>query len=164
MRSVNIPLYSGGGRNNPKIIVVHSMGEFIGPVKSKYFYAIDWLAKLGLSAHAFATPSGVIIKSFSPEFIAWHAKAFNTGSLGIEFLVPGVHLIESFKKAIDSEYVSAEQFSAGIDWVVAMLNRYDIQKVTRHSDLDPERKVDPGKGFPWEDFLHTLGVDSDGKV
>ena len=38
--------------------------------------------------------------------------------------------------------------------VAALMVEYniDIKNVVRHSDIDPERKQDPGSKFPWELF------------
>ena len=78
------PLLTGPRHQTPNKIVVHAMGEFINNKPAWAF-----LESIGLSAHIFVTPSGVIVRSRKDRQGAWHAKGFNTDSLGIEFLVPG---------------------------------------------------------------------------
>ncbi|NIW97184.1 MAG: hypothetical protein GWN13_02855 [Phycisphaerae bacterium] len=131
------------------------MAEYIDADPRDY-HAVDWLDKLGLSAHCLVTPSGVIIKTRSDEQIAYHAKGFNNHSLGIEFLVPGVHTYATFLQEIKIPYVTDEQYNAGLDQVRDWVSRYGITKIFRHSDLDPARKKDPGDGFPWSKFMEDL--------
>jgi len=105
MKYANIPLPAGASHNAPQRIILHAMGEFIDTDGRDYF-AADFLKKLGLSAHMLITPSGVAIKCREYNQGAYHAKGYNTNTLGIEFLVPGLHTYESFLEAINSEYLS----------------------------------------------------------
>jgi AmpD protein len=90
--------------------------------------------------------------------IAWHAKGYNIDSLGIEFLVEGHHDYASFLEAIKGDYVTFDQFDAGRDAVRSWIEAYDIprDRVVRHSDISPGRKVDPGTGFKWQKFLDCV--------
>lgn len=154
MNVVNIPLAGGSFRQNPKRIVVHAMGEFIRD-KGMDKFAVDHLRDLGLSAHSFVTPSGVVIRCRKGTSGAWHAKGFNTDSLGVEFLVPGVYSsLEELQVRTATPYLSEAQYQAGVEMVEGWAQLYMITKIDRHSDLDPvRRRGDPGDGFPWERFL-----------
>lgn len=147
------PLEDGEPTNNPKMIVVHSMGEFI--LDPHPIFASDFLAKLGYSAHALVLPSGDIYICRDDDQGAYHARGYNIDSLGIEFLVEGHHNYGSFIEKIKSPWVKDEQLQAGIDavrnWVIAY--KIPREKVVRHSDISPGRKVDPGAGFPWDEFI-----------
>lgn len=142
-----------------KKIVIHAMGEFIENGEIDY-YAPDFLRKIGLSAHFFVTPSGVIIQGRDANNIAWHAKGYNYETIGIEILVPGLHTYETFLDTIvEPEWYTKIQFEEAIN-LVKYLKR-QISSLTdnwliRHSDLSPTRKKDPGKGFPWEDFCRKV--------
>lgn len=140
--------------NNPDTVVVHAMGEYIGRD-----HAVLFLNKLKLSAHALIAPDGSVYRCRRDDQRAWHARGHNTNSLGIEFLVPGEHDYSSFLSAIKNPYLTDAQRQAGLDQVREWLMLRPIKTITRHSDISPGRKVDPGDGFPWVDFLHDLGAD-----
>lgn len=158
MNEAQIPLDGGFQSQKPKRIVVHAMAEFIDTEPHDY-YAVDWLRKLGLSAHAFVTPSGVVIRSREDEQGAFHAKGFNQDSLGVEFLVGGIHTYPTFLDAIKKKYLTPAQYKAGVELVGNWLDMYKIKKLDQHSVLSPGRKADPGKGFPWEKFLKDVNFE-----
>ncbi len=149
-------LEAGASENKPRMIVVHAMGEFI--LDKHPIHASDFLPKYGLSAHVLVEPEGDLIICREEDQGAYHARGFNTDSLGIEFLVQGHHNYASFIEAIKSPYVLPEQWEAGIAHVRHWVNKYDIHrsKVVRHSDISPGRKVDPGAGFQWDRFLDEV--------
>ncbi len=149
------PSEFGNKRNKPKMIVVHCMGEFI--LDPNPIHATDFLVKLGYSAHALVAPSGDIYICRDDDQGAYHARGYNTDSLGIEFLVEGHHDYGTFLEAIKQDYVTLSQWDAGIQAVKSWLAAYDIKRLVRHSDISPGRKVDPGAGFKWDSFLEHVG-------
>ena len=160
MKYANIPLPAGATHNAPVLIVVHAMGEYIDTDGRDYF-ALDYLKKIGLSAHIFITPSGVAIKSREFTEGAHHVKGHNTNTLGIEFLVPGLHTYESFLEAINTQYVTDAAFKTGLEVVREYLNRMPNtpkprEVIRTHAELNPGRKFDPGKGFPYNHFLNAI--------
>lgn len=135
-------------------VMVHAMGEFV-EFGEEDLPAYDVLERYGLSAHALVHPSGVITRMVPDGYIASHARGFNHSHYGIEFLVPGVHTLASLYDAMDQDnWLTEAQFKAGA-WQVATWLRHQAleQTVHRHDMMDPRRKRDPGKGFPWESFL-----------
>ena len=155
MQMAHMPLSKGRNKQTPDRLVIHAMGEFIDTDDTDYS-AVDWLRKLGLSVHAFITPSGVVIRSRDDEQGAYHAKDYNTNSLGVEFLVPGLHTYETFVEALKTPYLTGPQYEAGVVLVRAWMDRWEIDHIDRHSDLSPDRKVDPGAGFPWDQFMRDI--------
>lgn len=141
-------------KKTPNKIIIHSMAEYIRGVND--LSAVDLLDELKLSAHYLITPSGVSIFMVDPDNIAWHAKGFNSDSIGIEFLVPGVYSYESFLERIKTPYIYGEQYTKGVQLCRELIKEYNITEVVRHSDIDPDRKSDPGDGFPWETFLNDV--------
>jgi len=137
--------------NNPKMIVVHSMGEYIDNGKTIQS-ARDFLDEYKLSAHTLVEPNGDLIICRSDDEVAWHARGHNTNSLGIEILVPGHHNYSTFLKAIKkTNWSPVVQMESAAEQVAVWMDMYHIKmdKVIRHSDLSPDRKVDPGTGFNW---------------
>ena len=160
MKYANIPLPAGASHNAPQRIILHAMAEFIDTDGRDYF-AVNYLKKIGLSYHIFNTPSGVAIKCREFTEGAYHAKGHNTNTLGTCFMVPGLHTYESFLEAINSKYVTDAAFKTGLEVVREYLNRMppgpELQEVIKtHAELNPGRKFDPGKGFPFSDFLDAL--------
>lgn len=149
-------LPKGNRHNKPAMIVVHAMGEYILDPDPEH--AVDFLEKLGLSAHKLVDPAGDVFRCRTDNQGAYHARGYNTNSLGIEFLVEGEHNYGSFLDAIKLHYVTMAQWEAGVDVVREWVRQYDIpeDKVVRHSDISPGRKVDPGEGFHWQDFLDRV--------
>jgi AmpD protein len=150
-------LKHGGDReNHPSTIVVHCMGEFI--IDPTPIHAPDFLDGYKLSAHALIDPNGDTIRCRDDDERAWHARGHNTNSLGVEFLVPGEHTYGTFLEAIKTDYVSTAQWEAGVELVREWMFLYNIpeEKVVRHSDISPGRKVDPGEGFMWNNFIQRV--------
>lgn len=154
MNIINRHLSHGAEKNNPNLIVIHAMGEYISDPNP--MLAVDFLDKLGLSAHALILPNCDVMICRRPDQGAYHARGFNTDSLGLEFLVEGDHDYESFIKSIKKPYLAKGQLEAGVELVRHWEKMYNINKVVRHSDLSPGRKVDPGRGFPWDKFINEV--------
>lgn len=151
MAIIQARLRKGNRYNNPKLIVVHAMGEFIKDPEPTH--AVRFLQNYGLSAHALIASDGDVYICRDPSQGAYHARKFNTNSLGIEFLVAGEHDYASFVSTIAANgWVSPSQWNAGIEVVRGWMKDYTITEVVRHSDISPGRKVDPGAGFPWDKF------------
>lgn len=143
----------GGGIQTPDKLVIHSMGEIINGM-----YADAFLQSIGLSAHFLLQPNGDFVKCRKTTLKAWHAKGFNTNTVGIEVLVEGEHTYESFLNRIKEDWVKPEQTEALIEMANGIITHYDIShdNVLRHSDISPERKVDPGSGMDWDYFKSQL--------
>lgn len=145
----------GGDRvNSPKRIIIHSMAEFI-----EGDHAVNFIQNVvKLSAHALIDPSGHIYRLRNDRQSAWHARGFNKDSLGLEFLVTGEHTYGSFIDIIKRPYITDAEYQAGVEQVKEWCSLYPIESIDRHSDVSPGRKVDPGEGFPWDEFLADVGM------
>ncbi len=156
MKIIESPLEAGNRYNDPKMIVIHAMGEFL--LDPHPIHASDFLEKLGLSAHILVAPNGDVYVCREDSEGAYHARGYNTNSLGIEFLVQGHHNYGSFLEVIKGDYVTETQWESGVNVVKSWVDFFTIKesKVVRHSDISPGRKVDPGSGFKWDKFLKEI--------
>ena len=152
---INKPLSKGAKKQIPSRIVIHSMAEFIkldsGP---KHAYA--FLKDIGLSAHALICPDGTVIRCREDNQGAWHAKGHNKDSLGVEILVRGKHDYASFINTIKNSYMTFDQHCACVELLRDWCNKHDIASISRHSDIDPKRKKDPGRGCPFDLILKDV--------
>lgn len=154
---MNISNPYGASIQIPNRIIIHSMGEYIGKPGWET-HAVQYLYSIGLSAHAIIGPDGIPYRCRTDTQGAYHAKGHNTNTLGLEFLVPGVHTYSSFLQTINTPYITAKQYEVGVEQVKSWIEKWGITEVVRHSDISPERKVDPGDGFPWLMFLKDIGL------
>jgi len=114
-----------------------------------------------VSTHYFICESGKVIQMIDDELRAWHAglsewrgqKNVNDFSIGIELSNPGHEYgYRDFTKS---------QIDSFIDLTTDLKEKYNIQnhRILGHSDVSPDRKMDPGEKFDWE-FLasHQIGL------
>lgn len=147
----------GSTRNNPESIIVHAMGEYIFTGNGNEIeYAPDFLYNMGLSAHRLVAPDGTIIVCRDDKQGAYHAKGFNTDSLGIEIMIQGRYDHISLKREMETPYIKLAQYDALVQQCKEWIKLYNITEIKRHSDVSPGRKSDPGAGFPWDKFLSDL--------
>ena len=105
-----------------------------------------------VSCHYFIKKNGSIINLVPDSYTSWHAgisfwknfRNLNKFSIGIEIHNPGHQFgYECFnKKQINSiKYLSLK-----------LAKKYNLSKkhFLGHSDIAPDRKLDPGEKFPWE--------------
>lgn len=139
------------------LLVVHAMAEWVIDDEGVYHHCVDWLNVLKLSVHAFCLPDGRIVQSVDPEQVAYHAKEFNSRSVGMEFIVGGVHNYDSFLKRmadVENSPYSRAQYEAGGWWFRRLADRFGLtfEQVKTHRELAPDRKKDPGDAFDWAAF------------
>ena len=163
----------GGNRNKPNRLIIHAMGQNIriGPkdaewyqkntdkdIKEGSYHADEWLLADGTSAHYLIEPNGDILKLRKTSQTAWHAYRHNTDTIGVEVLLEGEWNYYTFKKEIVKDWVKGAQYESLIELSQGIIDYWKIplSNVLRHSDIDPDRKVDPGSGFEWDYFKSRL--------
>ncbi len=110
-----------------------------------------------VSAHYLVDVNGAVQNLVPEEKRAWHAGVsywkgetdINSYSIGIEIVNKG--------HEFGYEPFPAEQMQAVLELAQGIQQRFDIEYVLAHSDIAPERKIDPGELFPWE-WLAGFGV------
>ncbi len=107
--------------------------------------------KSKVSSHYLINQSGKIYRMVPDNLIAWHAgkscwgkyKNINKNSIGIELVNKGHQFgYTSFKK---------RQLLSLINICEKLIKKYKIKSknIVGHSDVAPQRKIDPGEKFPW---------------
>jgi N-acetylmuramoyl-L-alanine amidase len=146
-----------GGVKQPSLLILHYTGM------SSAAKAIDWLARAEshVSCHYVIDENGVITQMVPERLRAWHAgQSFwrgetdiNSHSIGIEIQNPGhEHGYPDFPKA-----QMAAVIALGKD--IVKRNRMKRDAVLAHSDIAPQRKIDPGEKFKWSELAaHGLGL------
>ena len=131
-----------------KFIVFHYTGM------KKELEAINRLTDIQskVSCHYLIKNNGEVISMVPDLYVAWHAgvsswknyNSLNINSIGIEISNPGHKFgyVNFTKKQIKS-VIKLSKF---------LIHKYKIKKnnILGHSDIAPDRKLDPGEKFPWE--------------
>ncbi len=130
-----------------KFIVFHYTG--MKSEKKAIDKLLDYNSKV--SCHYLINYNGDIIKMVPENYQAWHAgvsnwkkfKSLNKNSIGIEITNPGHDF--KYKK------FSKKQIYSLIKLTKYLIKQYKInsKSILGHSDIAPDRKLDPGEKFPW---------------
>jgi N-acetylmuramoyl-L-alanine amidase len=135
-------------RGPPDMVVLHYTGMQSGEAALQRL--CDPESKV--SAHYMIETDGRIFEMVPEERRAWHAgvsfwkgeRDVNAVSIGVELVNPGV----------DWGYADFPevQVDALIGLLDAIRGRWTIPngRILGHSDVAPDRKVDPGEKFPWK--------------
>ena len=114
-----------------------------------------------VSAHYLLDKKGKIYSLVNEKDIAWHAgisswkvdKLLNKKSIGIELQNTGI--------AGNYEKFPNQQISQLEKLILELQNKYNISNanILGHSDISPDRKIDPGPKFPWQRlFKNGIGL------
>ena len=158
-----IPLYSinfDKTARSPKEII-YLIYHYTGMKSEKK--AIDRLMNKNskVSCHYFIKRNGTIINMVPDKYIAWHAgvscwknhRNLNNKSIGIEIQNSG-HL-NTYQR------FSIKQIRSLVLLTKILKKKYNIKSKNflGHSDIAPNRKVDPGEKFPWQYLAkHKIGI------
>lgn len=124
--------------------------------------AIDWLARAEsrVSCHYVIDEAGAITQLVPEKLRAWHAgvsfwrgeRDINSHSIGIEIQNPGHE--DGYPEFPHAQMRAVIALSRDI----CARNRIARDGVLAHSDVAPERKIDPGEQFNWAALArHGLG-------
>ncbi len=135
------------------MIVLHATATPF--LRETFYYLIEKEEGGRVSAHYVIDTDGTIYQLVDESKRAWHAGVsdwdgqtdINSRSVGIEFQCAA-------RDECSFAAFSSAQIEAGLELCRMLVEKYKIQphNVVAHSDIAPERKVDPGRTFPWERF------------
>ncbi|MDF8364186.1 N-acetylmuramoyl-L-alanine amidase [Achromobacter anxifer] len=128
-------------------------------------HSMELLSKGKVSAHYLVNDAGRVYRLVDENRAAWHAGisswygniAMNSTSIGIEIVNPG------WTEGPDGKPVwhpyNERQLRTLTILLRDIIQRHDIapENVVGHSDIAPQRKVDPGPLFPWK-ALAVAGI------
>lgn len=139
----------------PTMLVLHYTG-MMNAAK-----AVEWLSvpHSKVSCHYLVDEAGRVTQMVPEALRAWHAGVscwagesdLNSASVGIEIHNPGHEL--GYWDFSEAQMLAVERLSRDI----VVRNRIDARRVLAHSDIAPQRKIDPGEKFSWE-RLHRAGI------
>ncbi|MDF2964981.1 MAG: N-acetylmuramoyl-L-alanine amidase [Rickettsiaceae bacterium] len=105
-------------------------------------------SKAKVSSHYIINEDGTIYSLISDDKRAWHAgKSYWGGIEALNNCSIGIELVNSGKEPFNEPIIHALTSLCGF-----LKNKYHIKKENfiGHSDVAPDRKVDPGAFFPWQ--------------
>lgn len=112
-------------------------------------------AEAKVSAHYMVEEDGEIFQLVDEDKRAWHAGVsewqgesnINSNSIGIEIVNRGHDWPNEDGSLADFPDV---QINAVIALCKAIIGRHGPLNILGHSDIAPDRKIDPGEKFPWQ--------------
>ena len=110
------------------------------------------LHQYGLSVHYMIDSKGKVYALVPEERVAWHAgPSFWAGETVLNNTSIGIELEHA---AFGQTDYPKEQINALEKLVKGILKRHNIrpENIVAHSDIAPEAKMDPGRGFPWKEL------------
>ena len=151
--AANVELRRGGQK--PDLLLLHYTG-----MKSAAA-AVAWLARADsrVSCHYVVDTDGRITQQVPEAMRAWHAGVscwagevdINSCSIGIEIQNPGHEM--GYHPFPDAQMAAVAALSRDI----VVRHGIAARRVLAHSDVAPQRKIDPGEKFDWR-FLAARGV------
>jgi len=157
---VEVNHYSKNSDSTPKLskknaIVVHDTGG--KTIQSTIGWFLQEESKV--SSHYLIGKEGEIYHLVPDEYIAWHAgTSVLHGESQVNNFALGIEIVDDS----DSDPYPDPQMVSLIELCERLCvdNKIPLNRVVGHQHvaIPSGRKVDPGKDFPWYEFLNTLGA------
>ena len=151
MKIVDLPSPNHAARASDDIVDVLVLHYTELPLRESLDVLRDKERQHCVSAHYVLAEDGTVYRLMPEDRVAWHAghshwrgrEALNTTSIGVEIV--NLHG--------DRHDYPPRQITALIDLCKGILARHpaiEPRNVVGHSDIAPQRKIDPGRRFPWK--------------
>jgi AmpD protein len=162
------PNFSSRDDEQVDMIVIHTAslpeGKFgTGYVLDLFLNRLDLSAHpsfkelegLKVSSHYFINRRGKVIELVEPDQAAWHAGVSSfAGRSGCNSFSIGIEL-----ESTPDHRITERQYRSLQELCLLLMKRFPLitlERIVGHSDIAPERKVDPGPLFPWERLRAAL--------
>ena len=139
----------------PDMLILHYTG--MADARKACSWLCDPVSKV--SCHYLVDEHGMIVQMVDENIRAWHAGVsswkdeddINSRSIGIEIQNPG-------HAAGYPDFPEAQMLAViALCRDIVTRNRIHPSRVLAHSDIAPDRKIDPGEKFDWA-RLHAQGI------
>lgn len=139
----------------PDMLILHYTG--MADARKACSWLCDPVSKV--SCHYLVDEHGMIVQMVDENIRAWHAGVsswkdeddINSRSIGIEIQNPG-------HAAGYPDFPEAQMLAViALCRDIVARNRIHPSRVLAHSDIAPDRKIDPGEKFDWA-RLHAQGI------
>lgn len=144
----------------PNMIVMHYTGMKTGEAALTQLRTPE----KKVSSHYMVEEDGRIFRLVPEERRAWHAgRSFWKGETGLNHVSIGIEIVNPGHEFGYRPFPEA-QIAAVIALTTDIRTRWDVSndRIIGHSDIAPDRKVDPGELFPWKTLAeagHGLWVE-----
>ena len=141
------PFDSAPREKSIKHLVIHSFA--LSPKEM-----LDTLHQYKLSVHYIIDSSGTVHQLVPEEKVAWHAgPSFWAGDSGLNWISIGIEL--EHREFGQTDYPH-KQIQSLKKLIKGIMERHKIrpENIVAHSDIAPEAKMDPGRGFPWKQLAN----------
>lgn len=148
-----VPHFSKRHNNVINAIVIHATANRSAEA------TLDWFEDINskVSSHYVIDKNGDVYQPVADNFKAWHAGGSSLwGNENVNEFSIGIELV-NLNDGVD-EY-PPEQIASLMELCTNLCEKYGIwlNRVVGHEHIAPDRKTDPGRQFPWKEFLISLG-------
>lgn len=155
------------GNVKPRVIVAHTTESDLG---TPALNVARWQATAATapSSYHVIVDSRTIVRTLADEAVAFHAVGQNTHALGLSFATRA-HLWGRNPK-VDEQMIArgaqvarewVKRYGIPVRWISLAEAKAGKAGFLRHSDADPGRRGDPGKGFPAKRFFALIEEEED---
>ena len=147
---------SDGHRSRVRAVVIHyTVANFDGTMRIMKAADVSYHYVIGMDPPTIYRIVDESRAAFHAGRSSWRGYTnLNESSIGISLVNRGSGGDVPGQKIEDWEGYSPAQVDAAIELVKDIVNRHLVrpENVVGHSDIAPQRKVDPGPRFPWKRF------------
>lgn len=118
------------------------------------------------SSYHVLVDSDSTVRTLPDEAVAFHIRSFNTPSLGLSFATRARWWGNwptwddlALKRAAAQAREWVDTYSIPLRWLRKTEAESGMKGFVRHSTMDPDRRTDPGLGFPAEKFFELIEGD-----